>query len=415
MAKRRVVITGLGCVTPLGVGVEVTFERMLRGESGVTPITAFDAAAFPTRIAGECRDFKSEAFFPVVESKKLDRFTQIALAAADEALKSSKLKDSKYDPTRVGVLVGSGIGGLIEIERMDRVLFERGPDRISPFFIPKMMMNAAAGQISIYHGFEGPNFATASACASASHALGLALRMIQYDEADVMIAGGSEATITPLSIGGFCSLKAMSRRNDDPAGASRPFDRDRDGFVMGEGSAILLLEELEHAKRRGAHIYAEFCGFGATADAFHVTAPKEDGAGPQRAMAIALKDGGLSPDSVDYVNAHGTSTEYNDIVETRALKGLFGDHAKKLAISSTKSMIGHLLGAAGAIGALVATLSVARGVVHPTRNLENPDPQCDLDYVPREAREMRVRAAICNALGFGGHNACLAFRAFTRS
>jgi 3-oxoacyl-[acyl-carrier-protein] synthase II len=415
MAKRRVVITGLGCVTPLGVGVEVTFERMLRGESGVAPITAFDAAAFPTRVAGECRDFKVEALFPVVESKKLDRFTQFALVATDEALKDSRLKESNFDPTRVGVLIGSGIGGLNEIERQDRVLFERGPDRISPFFIPKMMMNAAAGQISIKHGFEGPNFATASACASASHALGIALRMIQYDEADAIIAGGSEATITPLAIGGFCALKAMSRRNDDPAGASRPFDAGRDGFVMGEGSAILVLEELEHARRRGAKIYAELCGFGATADAYHITAPKEDGAGPQRAMAIALKDGQIDPQTVDYVNAHGTSTEYNDIVETRALKALFGDHARRLAVSSTKSMIGHLLGAAGAIGALVSALSVSRGVVHPTRNLEQPDPQCDLDYVPKEAREMRVRAAICNALGFGGHNACLAVRAVERS
>jgi 3-oxoacyl-[acyl-carrier-protein] synthase II len=273
-------------------------------------------------------------------------------------------------------------------------------------------MNAAAGQISIYHGFEGPNFATASACASASHAIGMALRQIQYDEADVIVAGGSEATVTPLAIGGFCSLKAMSRRNDDPAGASRPFDKDRDGFVMGEGSAVLVLEEAEHAKKRGARILAELAGFGTTADAYHITAPKEDGAGPTRAMRIALKDGGLDPATIDYVNAHGTSTEYNDIVETLALKTVFGDHARKLAISSSKSMIGHLLGAAGAVGAIVSALSVARGVVHPTRNLASPDPKCDLDYVPGAAREMRVRAAICNALGFGGHNACLAFRAF---
>ena len=414
MAKRRVVVTGLGAVTPLGVGVETTFERLLRGESGIATITAFDPAAFVTRMAGECRDFKAEEQFPKVESKKLDRFTQFALVATAEALKHSGIKESKPDPTRVGVVIGSGIGGINELESQDKVLFDRGPDRISPFFIPKMMMNAAAGQISIYHGFEGPNFATASACASASHAIGMALKTIQYDEADVMIAGGSEATITPLAIGGFCALKAMSRRNDDPAASSRPFDRDRDGFVMGEGSAVIVLEELEHAKRRGARILAELAGFGTTADAFHITAPKEDGAGPIRAMRFALKDGGIDPSQVDYVNAHGTSTEYNDIVETKALKSVFGDHAAKLAISSSKSMIGHLLGAAGAIGAVVSTLSVARGVVHPTRNLDNPDPQCDLDYVPREAREMRVRAAICNALGFGGHNACLAFRAFER-
>jgi 3-oxoacyl-[acyl-carrier-protein] synthase II len=414
MAKRRVVITGLGAVTPLGVGAETTFDRLLRAESGIARITAFDPTAFATQMAGECRDFKSEEQFPKVESKKLDRFTQFALLSAAEALKDSGLKESKPDPTRVGVVIGSGIGGINELESQDKVLFERGPDRISPFFIPKMMMNAAAGQISIYHGFEGPNFATASACASASHALGMALKTIQYDEADVMVAGGSEATITPLAIGGFCALKAMSRRNDDPAGSSRPFDRDRDGFVMGEGAAVLILESLEHAKKRGARILAELAGFGTTADAFHITAPKEDGAGPIRAMRFALADGGIDPTMVDYVNAHGTSTEYNDIVETKALKAVFGDHARKLAISSTKSMIGHLLGAAGAIGAVVSTLSVARGVVHPTRNLEHPDPQCDLDYVPREAREMRVRAAICNALGFGGHNACLAFRAFER-
>ncbi len=412
MAKRRVVVTGVGAITPLGVGAETTFERLLRGESGIAPITAFDATAFATRIAGECRDYKVEVAFPKVESKKLDRFTQFALLAADEALKDSGIKDSKPDPTRVGVVIGSGIGGINELEAQDKVLLDRGPDRITPFFIPKMMMNAAAGQISIYHGFEGPNFATASACASASHALGMALRTIQHDEADVMIAGGSEATITPLAIGGFCALKAMSRRNADPAGASRPFDRDRDGFVMGEGAAVVVLEELDHARRRGARILAELAGFGTTADAHHITAPKEDGAGPVRAMRLALTDGAIDFETVDYVNAHGTSTEYNDVVETKALKLLFGDHARKLAISSTKSMIGHLLGAAGAIGAVVSALSVARGVVHPTRNLDHPDPQCDLDYVPREAREMRVRAAICNALGFGGHNACLAFRAF---
>jgi 3-oxoacyl-[acyl-carrier-protein] synthase II len=414
MAKRRVVVTGVGAVTPLGVGAENTFERLLRGESGIATIAAFDPSRFDTRVAAECRDFKPEDHFPRVEAKKLDRFTQFALVATAEALKDSGISESRPDSTRVGVVIGSGIGGINELESQDKVLMERGPDRITPFFIPKMMMNAAAGQISIYHGFEGPNFATASACASASHALGMAMKTIQYDEADVMIAGGSEATITPLAIGGFCALKAMSRRNDDPPGASRPFDRDRDGFVMGEGAAVLVLEELERAKRRGARILAELAGFGTTADAHHITAPKEDGAGPIRAMRLALEDGGVGPDRVDYVNAHGTSTEYNDIVETRALKALFGEHARRLAISSTKSMIGHLLGAAGAIGAVVSALSVARGVVHPTRNLENPDPQCDLDYVPREAREMRVRAAICNALGFGGHNACLVFRAFER-
>jgi len=412
MAKRRVVITGVGAVTPLGVGTELSFERLLKGDSGVARITAFDPALFATQIAGECRDFQPEQHFPRIEAKKLDRFTAFALVAAKEAIEHSGVKNGPHDPTRIGVVIGSGIGGINELEAQDKVLAERGPDRISPFFIPKMMMNAAAGQISIYHGFEGPNFATASACASASHAIGMALRQIQFDEADVIVAGGSEATVTPLAIGGFCSLKAMSRRNDDPAGASRPFDKDRDGFVMGEGSAVLVLEEAERAKKRGARILAELAGFGTTADAYHITAPKEDGAGPTRAMQLALRDGAIDPATIDYVNAHGTSTEYNDIVETLALKNVFGDHARKLAISSSKSMIGHLLGAAGAVGAVVSALSVARGVVHPTRNLAAPDPKCNLDYVPGAAREMRVRAAICNALGFGGHNACLAFRAF---
>jgi len=412
VSKRRVVITGVGAVTPLGVGAELSFERLLKGESGVGPISSFEVAAFATRIAGECRDFQVEQHFPRIEAKKLDRFTQLALVAAKEALDGSGVKSSQFDPTRAGVVIGSGIGGIAELEAQDKVLGERGPDRITPFFIPKMMMNAAAGQISIYHGLEGPNFATASACASASHAIGMALRAIQYDEADVIVAGGSEATVTPLAIGGFCALKAMSRRNDDPAGASRPFDRDRDGFVMGEGAAILVLEEAEHARRRGARIFAELCGFGTTADAHHITAPKEDGIGPTRAMQIALRDGGVDPAAVDYINAHGTSTEYNDVVETLAIRNVFGAHAPRIAISSTKSMIGHLLGAAGAVGAMVSALSVARGVVHPTRNLVNPDPRCDLDYVPGAAREMRVRAALCNALGFGGHNACLAFRSF---
>ena len=413
MAKRRVVVTGIGAVTPLGVGAELSFDRLLKGDSGVAAISSFDAAAFATRIAGECRDFQVEQHFPKIEAKKLDRFTAFALVAAKEAIEASGIKQGTPDPSRIGVVVGSGIGGINELEAQDKVLAERGPDRITPFFIPKMMMNAAAGQISIYHGFEGPNFATASACASASHAIGMALRTIQYDEADVVVAGGSEATVTPLAIGGFCALKAMSKRNDDPAAASRPFDKDRDGFVMGEGAAILVLEEAERAKKRGARILAELAGFGTTADAHHITAPKEDGIGPTRAMQIALRDGGVDPSLVDYVNAHGTSTEYNDVVETRAIHMVFGDHARKLAISSSKSMIGHLLGAAGAVGAFVSALSVARGVVHPTRNLIAPDPRCDLDYVPGAAREMRVRAALCNALGFGGHNACLAFRAFT--
>jgi len=410
MSRRRVVVTGLGCVSPLGTGVEVTWEGMLNGRTGIAPIQSFDAADFPTRFAGECRSFSVDDHFPKVESKKLDRFTQFALVAAQAALEDSGILPHKVDPLRIGVILGSGIGGIWEIETQKQTLSERGPGRISPFFVPKMMANAMSGQISIRFNLQGTSYATASACASASHALGLALRSIQYGEADVMVSGGSEAAITPLSIGGFCALKALSRRNDQPEAASRPFDKDRDGFVMGEGSAILLLEELAHARRRGARIYAEFCGFGSTADAFHITAPREDGTGPSGAIDLALRDGEMRPDDIDYVNAHGTSTEYNDVVETIALKRSFGGHARKLAISSTKSMVGHLLGAAGAIGALASVLSIQRGVVHPTINLDHPDERCDLDYVPRTAREMKVRGAICNALGFGGHNVCLAFR-----
>lgn len=409
MTRRKVVITGLGCVSPLGVGVETTWEGLVSGRSGIRRIAGFDPAEFTTQIAGECVDFTAD-YFPKVESKKIDRFSQFALVCADEALKDSGLLDSDYDPQRVGVITGSGIGGINELEAQDHVLIERGPSRITPFFIPKMMANAMSGVISIKYGFQGTSFVTGSACASASHAMGMALRAIQYGEADIILSGGSEAAITPLAIGGFCALKALSRRNDDPEAASRPFDKDRDGFVMGEGCAILVLEEKERALARGARIYAEFAGFGSTADAFHITAPKEDGTGPARAMEQALSDGSLSPDQIDYVNAHGTSTAYNDVVETRAIKLVFGSHAKQLAISSSKSMVGHLLGAAGAIGGLVSILSVARGVVHPTRNLDEADPECDLDYVPHEAREIPVRGAICNALGFGGHNVCLAFR-----
>lgn len=407
MAKRRVVITGLGGLTSLGVGMDKTWEGLCQGKSGVGPITRFDVSAFPTRFAGECREFAADKFFTPIEAKKLDPFTQYGMVAADEALRDSGLNLDSCDRERIGVICGSGIGGIHELESMHSVLLERGPGRISPHFIPKLMVNAMSGQISIRHGLQGTNFVTGSACASAANAIGLALKSIQFDEADVVVSGGSETAITPLGLGGFCALRALSQRNDDPTRASRPFDRERDGFVMGDGAAILVLEELEHAKKRGARIYAELLGYGSTADAHHITAPKEDGLGPKRAIELALKDAGVSVDEVDYVNAHGTSTAYNDAIETRAIKLALGDRARKICVSSTKSMIGHLLGASAAVEAAVTAKSVYHSVVHPTLNLENPDPECDLDYIPGAARDCNVRVAISNSLGFGGHNVCL--------
>lgn len=407
MARRRVVITGLGGLTSLGIGLDRTWEGLIQGRSGVGPVTRFDASAYPTRFAGECRDYVAEQHFPKVESKKLDLFTQFGMVAAKEALADSGIDLERCDRDRVGCVAGSGIGGIHELEAMHSVLLERGPGRISPHFIPKLMVNAMSGQISIAHGLRGTNFVTGSACASAAHAIGMALRSIQYDEADVILTGGSETAITPLGLGGFCALRALSQRNDEPQRASRPFDRERDGFVMGDGAAIAVIEELEHARRRGARIYAEVLGYGSTADAHHITAPKEDGDGPARAMSLALKDAGVAADEVDYVNAHGTSTPYNDAIETRAIKRALGDRARKVAVSSTKSMIGHLLGASAAVEFAVIAKSVFHNTVHPTLNLENPDPDCDLDYVPGSARDINVRVAISNSLGFGGHNVCL--------
>jgi 3-oxoacyl-[acyl-carrier-protein] synthase II len=407
MAKRRVVITGVGGLTSLGIGMDKTWEGLCQGKSGVGPITRFDASAFPTRFAGECREYSPDKFFAPIESKKLDPFAQYGIVAADEALKDSGVVLDRCDRERIGVIVGSGIGGIHELEAMHSVYLERGPSRISPHFIPKLMINAISGQISIRHGLQGTNYVTASACASAANAIGMAFKSIQFDEADAIVTGGAETAITPLGLGGFCALRALSTRNDDPTKASRPFDRDRDGFVMGDGAAMLVLEEFEHAKRRGARIYAEMFGYGSTADAYHITAPKEDGTGPARAMAHALKDAGIQPEQIDYINAHGTSTAYNDAIETTAIKLAFRDHAKKILVSSTKSMIGHLLGASAAVEAAVTAKTVFHGIVHPTLNLENPDPACDLDYVPGAARDCNVRYAMSNSLGFGGHNVCL--------
>ena len=411
MAERRVVVTGLGCLSPLGVGVDSTWNGLVEGRSGIATIEGFDPSAMVTQFAGECDEYREEDHFSKVAGKKLDRFAQFAVVAAREALADSGLLEAPCDRERVGVILGSGIGGINELEKQDHVLMEKGPRRINPFFVPKLMVNAMSGQISIEFGLQGTCFATSSACASASHALGLALRSIQSGESDAVVSGGAEATITPLTIGGFNALRALSKRNDAPEAASRPFDKGRDGFVMGEGASILVLEEAERATARGAKIYAELVGFGSTADAHHITAPKEDGEGPARAMSMALKDGGLNPDDIDYVNAHGTSTEYNDAVESLAIRTVFGAAADALAVSSSKSMVGHLLGAAGAIGALACVQSIQRGVVHPTINLDDPDERCDLNYVPHSAQERTVRAAIGNALGFGGHNVCLAFRA----
>lgn len=407
MSRRRVVITGLGAVTPLGTDLATTWEKLLAGESGAGPITRFDTGKHTTRFACEVWGWDPEKWFSKPEARKLDRYTQFLLVAADEAMRHSGIDMERTDRNRAGCILGTGIGGIHEIEASKVLQVERGADRISPFFIPKMMANAMAGQAAIRFGLRGTCFATSSACASASHAIGLALRSIQWGECDVMLTGGSEAATTELGLAGFCSLRALSTRNDDPKRASRPFDKDRDGFVMGEGAAVLVLEELEHARARGANIVGELLGFGSTDDAHHITAPAEDGDGPSRAMEQALRDAGIRPEQVAYVNAHGTSTELNDKIETRAIKRVFGDHARKLAVSSTKSMVGHLLGASGAIELAVAALSVQTGRVHPTINYTTPDPDCDLDYVPNTAREMAVDFAISNSLGFGGHNTCL--------
>ena len=412
--SRRVVITGLGTVNALGHNVADTWAGLLEGRSGVKLITHFDASQMTTRIAAEIRDLDLSLVGPDHEVRKLDPFVQYGMHAAVQAMNDAGRAGADgagagFERDDFGCLFGVGIGGLTDIEATKELLMARGPRRVSPFFIPKIMMNAVAGQASMRFGLRGPNFVTASACASSNHALGLAFRCVKHGDADLMLAGGTEATITSLGISGFCALRAMSTRNDDPTKASRPFDLGRDGFVMGEGAGALVMEEYEHARRRGARIYGEIVGFGMTADGHHITAPDPEGAGAARSMRNALKEANVSPDSVDYVNAHGTSTELNDAVETAAVKVVFGDHARKLAISSTKSMTGHLLGGAGAVEAVATVMSLHTQRVHPTINQEEPDPKCDLDYVPNVAREMTVRYALSNSNGFGGHNASLLF------
>ncbi len=412
MARRRVVVTGIGALTPVGNDLDSTWDGLLGGVSGAGPITRFDASRHSTRFACEVKGFVPEKHFAKPEARRLDIYTQFGLVACKEAISRSGLDLARCDLTRVGCIMGTGIGGIFEFESTKELYMERGPDRVSPFFIPKMICNALPGQVAIHFGLQGTNFATVSACASSSHAIGMAMRAIQWEDADVMVTGGAEAATTTLGLAGFCALKALSTRNDDPTRASRPFDRERDGFVMGEGSVVLVLEELEHARRRGAPILAEMRGFGSTDDAYHITAPREDADGPVRAIQAALADGKLAPERVTYVNAHGTSTQLNDKTETLALKRVFGDHVRKLQISSSKSMIGHLLGAAGAAGVAAAALAISRHQVHPTINLEHPDPECDLDYIANTARDAHVDAAICNALGFGGHNTCVALSRF---
>jgi 3-oxoacyl-[acyl-carrier-protein] synthase II len=407
MTRRRVVITGLGTVNPLGQDVKTYWQGLCAGRSGVAPIEQLDTTPFKVKFGGEVKDFDATTVLDRKTARHLDRFAQFALVASIAAVKDSGLDFSKEDPYRCGTILGSGIGGLNEWEEQHARFLEGGPGKISPFVIPKMIANAAPGNVSIHFGLCGPNTAVSTACASAANSIGDALRAIQGDYADVMISGGSEAAITFMGLGGFISARALSLRNDDPRGASRPFDKDRDGFVLAEGAGILVLEELEHARKRGAPVYAEVLGCGCTADAHHITAPHPCGAGAARAMKEALRDARLNPGDVQYVNAHGTSTPLGDEAETKAIKEVFGPHARELAVNSTKSMIGHTLGASGGIELIATVLSIKQGVLHPTINYRTPDPACDLDYVPNTAREQRVRRAISNSFGFGGHNCCL--------
>jgi 3-oxoacyl-[acyl-carrier-protein] synthase II len=413
MTRRRVVITGLGTVNPLGLNVRDYWRGLLAGHSGIAPITHFDTKDFKVHFAGEVKGFNPEPVLDVRSARKVDRFTQFAVVAAAEAIGDSGIDFARENPFRCGCIFGSGIGGLSELEEGAKILADRGPGRLGPFLIAKMIANAASGNISIKFGLRGPNTTVSTACSSAAHAIGDSLAAIQHGYADVMVTGGSEAAITPLGLGGFIACRALSERNDDPPRASRPFDRDRDGFVLSEGAGVLVIEEYERAKARGANIYAEVCGSGNTADAYHITAPHEDGSGAAEAMRAAVRDAGWNLTDVQYINAHGTSTGLGDVAETKAVKQVFGDHAKRLMISSTKSMVGHLLGASGGVEAVACALSLQQGVLHPTINLANQDVEagCDLDYIPNTAREVRVRKLLSNSFGFGGHNCSLALGA----
>jgi 3-oxoacyl-[acyl-carrier-protein] synthase II len=412
--RRRVVVTGFGCLTPVGNDVATTWRALLAGTSGAGPITKFDPTKFPVRFAAEVKGFDPVVFMDRKEAKRADPYTQYAVAAAVQAMQDAGFAEGNgYDPERTGVIIGSGIGGLRSFEEQHDVYKERGPSKISPFFIPMFIADIAAGIVSMRFNAKGPNYATVSACATSAHAIGDAFRTIQYGDADIVLSGGAEATVTPMAIGGFANMKALSERNDSPETASRPFDATRDGFVMGEGSGVVVLEELEHAKKRGARIYAEVVGYGATGDAYHLTAPAPDGEGAQRAMRRAMQDAGLTPGDVQYINAHGTSTPANDLNETKAIKAVFGDQAMQLNVSSTKSATGHMLGAAGAVEFIFSALAVREGRIPPTINYATPDPECDLNYTPNQAASREMTAALSNSFGFGGHNVTLAVRRYS--
>ena len=410
MSQRRVVVTGMGMISPLGNDLASSWDGIVNGRSGLGPITSFDASLFTTRIAGEIRDFDPALYMSPKDVKKMDAFIHYGIAASLMAMDDSGLEVNEGNAERIGAIIGAGIGGILGIEEQTAKYLEGGPRKISPFYIPSTIINMLPGQLSIMKGIKGPSFSAVSACATSNHSIGMAMRMIQYGDADVMVAGGAERGSSPTSVGGFCSMKAMSTRNDDPAAASRPWDRDRDGFVLGDGAGILVIEEYEHAKARGAHIYCELAGFGASSDAYHMTAPSENGEGPARCMAMAMKDAKINADQVEYLNAHGTSTPLGDLAETLAMKRAFGDHAYKTMVSSTKSMTGHLLGAAGGVEAIFSVLAIDKGIIPPTINLENPGEGCDLDYVPNVAREKKIDVAMSNGFGFGGTNGTLVFK-----
>ena len=410
MSRRRVVITGMGIISPVGIGLAESWKNILAARSGIAPITRFDAGVFPSRIAGEVKNFDVTKYVSGKEARRYDTFIHYGQAATMEAVSDAGLDGYPGDTERIGVCIGSGIGGLPMIEETHRAYEQGGARKITPFFVPGSIINMISGLVSIHYGYKGPNLAMVSACSTANHSIGEATRLIEYGDADIMVAGGAESTVSPLGIGGFCAARALSHRNDDPATASRPWDIDRDGFVLGEGAGVLVLEEYEHAKARGARVYCELAGYGMSADAYHVTAPPEDGNGAVRSMVNAMRNAQLDPTDIDYINAHGTSTQIGDVAECVAVKRCFGDHAAKLAISSTKSMTGHLLGAAGGVEAVFTVLALRDQIAPPTANLFNRDPRCDLDFVPNEARKMTIRAALSNSFGFGGTNATLAFR-----